>query len=261
MSPSTVRVPQPRRRTTAMRMLLVSAALVAVGGIDGPSSSHTAEAREATTADVVVVPISGAAQLSVASPAVRLDPPAPQPVVVAVADPPVPVVAPAPVVNRSTCRTNLPNAVMTIVIPDISYNCPVYAGGQSTIDAGAVTLVNDRGTSSLFATTPGGAGTLWIAAHRTSHGGAFAAVPSLVDGAVVTVSNGTVTAKYRIVGRVYVEVASNGRVINAAGVATEAATFDAVFRTDGGGGLAPRLLLQTCDGARFRWMIYADLIP
>jgi hypothetical protein len=27
-----------------------------------------------------------------------------------------------------------------------------------------------------------------------------------------------------------------------------------------GGNLAPRLLLQTCNGASDRWMIYADLV-
>ena len=40
----------------------------------------------------------------------------------------------APIVkpqNQSTCRDDLPGAVMTITMADISYRCPVYAGGQS----------------------------------------------------------------------------------------------------------------------------------
>jgi sortase (surface protein transpeptidase) len=176
---------------------------------------------------------------------------------------PVPAAAPAPVeaapANQSGCRTDMARSVMTIDMPDIGYSCPVYAGGQSTIDAGAVTLITDQGSSPLLATHPGDTGTLWIAAHRTSHGGAFAAVPDLADGAIITVSDGSRTASYRIVGRAYVE-ARNGMVVDASGQPTDAATLDSVLRTDRGGDLAPRLILQTCDGPVFRWMVYADLV-
>ena len=39
----------------------------------------------------------------------------------------VPTVTPS---NQSSCRGDLPGAVMTITMADIAYSCPVYAGGQ-----------------------------------------------------------------------------------------------------------------------------------
>jgi sortase (surface protein transpeptidase) len=148
---------------------------------------------------------------------------------------------------------------MTIAMPDISYTCSVYAGGQSVIDAGAATMITAQYSGLPLAVHPGDAGTLWITGHRVSHGGPFAALPDLPDGAVITVSDGTVTASYVIVGRSYVEI-RDGYAVDAAGQATETATSDAVLRPGGNADLAPRLLLQTCDTGDFRWMIYADLI-
>jgi hypothetical protein len=49
-------------------------------------------------------------------------------------------------------------------------------------------------------------------------------------------------------------------VIDATGRATNAATVEAIVRTDYGAGLAPRLVLQTCESPTTRWMIYADLV-
>jgi hypothetical protein len=49
-------------------------------------------------------------------------------------------------------------------------------------------------------------------------------------------------------------------VIDSTGRPTEAATLEALLRTDLGGNRAPRLLLQTCEGTTMRWMIYADLV-
>lgn len=164
-----------------------------------------------------------------------------------------------PIANRSTCRSDLSGSVMTISIPDIGYSCPVYAGGQSMLNSGAVTLITDEAITSVLADHPGGPGLLWIAGHRVSHGGAFAAVPDLAEGAIMTVSGGTSTASYRVVGRVYVGI-SNNRVIDAAGNATGAATLDSILRPDHGGNNAARLVLQTCDGEDHRWMIYADLV-
>jgi sortase (surface protein transpeptidase) len=184
--------------------------------------------------------------------------------VVAIADQPaeipetVEVADPAPT-NQSTCRGDLPGAVMTIAMPDIAYWCPVYAGGQSVIDAGVATMITSRESSFALAAGPGAPGTLWITGHRSSHGGPFAAVPDLADGAVITVSDPNGSASYVIVGRSYVEV-RDGLAVDASGRTTEAATLDAVLRPDRNAGLAPRLLLQTCDADSFRWMIYADLI-
>ncbi|MEP6660852.1 MAG: sortase, partial [Acidimicrobiales bacterium] len=143
----------------------------------------------------------------------------------------------APIVklqNQSTCRDDLPDAVMTITMADISYRCPVYAGGQSVIDTGAATLIADQGASPLLAVHPGDGGALWIAAHHSSHGGPFAEVPSLTDGAIITVSDGSRTVSYRVIGRIHVNV-RDGLVVDAAGEATDAATQDSVFRPDHGG--------------------------
>lgn len=212
----------------------------------------------ATTSGTIPVAIDAAADAARLMPAVRLHPPAPAPVVAPVA--PGPVTPAAPIAaNRSGCNTDPQGAVMSLTIPDISYQCPVYAGGQSQLDAGFVTLVTDAGPTAVLATSPGAAGTLWLAGHRTSHGGAFAQVPDLAVGALIVVSDGTVTATYRVVGRAYIEV-RNGSAVDASGHATADATLKAVIRPDMGGNLAPRLLLQTCNGAQDRWMIYADLV-
>ena len=243
--------------------------------IGAAESSSTAPASTSTTALADREPVVSAVETTVAVEA-AVEPTVAPPTEVAVETPVevasagpapaptwAPVSAPALVevaqVNQSGCRTDMPRSVMTIEMPDIGYSCPVYAGGQSTIDAGAVTLITDQGSSPLLATHPGDTGTLWIAAHRTSHGGAFAAVPDLADGAIITVSDGSRTASYRVVGRAYVE-ARNGMVVDASGQPTDAATLDSVLRTDRGADLAPRLILQTCDGPTFRWMVYADLI-
>jgi sortase (surface protein transpeptidase) len=200
--------------------------------------------------------VVGAPAGSSLAPAVRLDPPTPA--AIALPD----VVEPAvvtPVVNRSTCRSDLAGASMTITAPDISYSCPVYAGGQKMLNSGAVTQISDPAIASVLGAHPGGPGVLWFAAHRSSHGGAFAAVPSLADGALITVSDASHTATYRVVGRAYVAI-RNDRVVDDFGNATGAATLDSIIRPDHGGLGASRLLLQTCDGDDHRWMIYADLV-
>lgn len=146
------------------------------------------------------------------------------------------------------------------MIPDIAVTCLVHGGGQSTIDAGFVTLVTDAGVNPVLATGPGEPGTLWLAGHRTTHGAAFAQVPDLADGALITVSSGDVTVTYRVVGRSYVELRGD-RVIDAsAPEATAEATWASIIRDDFSGNLAPRLVLQTCEGESARWMIYADLV-
>jgi sortase (surface protein transpeptidase) len=166
--------------------------------------------------------------------------------------------APVAPVNVSTCRTDLGPPALIVTIPSLSYSCPVYTGGQATLNSGAVTSITDPSLTAVLADTPGAPGTLWLAGHRVSHGGAFAAVPSLADGALIVVSNATTTATYRVVGRIYVAV-DHDQVVDAVGNATGLATAQSVLRTDLGGDGAPRLVLQTCDGPNFRWMIYADL--
>ncbi len=242
-----------RRGGSASRLVVatIAAALAATAVSSIWSSSDVAVAatwRLEIQSSSVVGPLSGATL----SPAVRLDP----------VDPPAPITPPATVdvpVNRSTCRGDLVGPVLTITIPDISYTCPVYAGSQAMLNSGAVTLISDEAIRQVLADGPGAPGLLWLAGHRVSHGGAFAAVPNLADGAIITVSDGTVSASYRVVGRIYVEI-NNDRVVDASGHATGAATLDSIIRPDHGANGAARLLLQTCDGSNHRWMIYADLV-
>ncbi|MBI5090496.1 MAG: sortase, partial [Actinobacteria bacterium] len=217
----------PRFLAMAVGGLAIAAlaTTAAVGGASAAPASvgdTVATVRTGESTGPVVTEVTAVS--STLQPAVRLDAPDP-----------VPTSAPA-TANQSTCRTGVDEAAMQITIDDISYDCPVYAGGQSTIDAGFVTLVNDRGTNSLLAEQPGDAGTLWLAAHRTSHGGAFAAVPSLVDGALITITQGTSEWTYVVVDRAYVTV-SNGVVLDTYGRASHDATVDAIVRADQGGGL------------------------
>ena len=243
-------VSSPRTRSTSIRVL---ASAIGIGALASLGASwHVANADVhilRIQSKSVVGPLSGASL----APAVRIEAPMPTDA------PPVAQQLVPLAVNRSTCRRDLPNEVMTITIPDISYSCPVYAGGQSMLNSGAATLITDAEIKSVLADHPGGPGLLWIAGHRVSHGGAFADIPNLADGALVTVSDETNTATYRVVGRVYVAI-KNDRVVDVDGHATGEATLDSILRPDHGGNKAARLLLQTCDGETHRWMIYADLV-
>ena len=73
-------------------------------------------------------------------------------------------------------------------------------------EPGAVTLISDEAIKQVLADHPGAPGVLWLAGHRVSHGGAFAAVPDLAGGAIIAVDDGTLSASYRVVGRIYVEI-------------------------------------------------------
>ncbi|HQZ33425.1 MAG TPA: sortase [Ilumatobacteraceae bacterium] len=228
----------------AIMVALVVASHVDAGAATLPGSSAVSAAVAVPSRPTIQEAMAPASSASLA-PAVRVM---------------APVVAqPTAVANQSGCNTDVAGAVMSLTIPDISYECPVYTGGQAQIDAGFVTLVTAVGPNAVLATQPGAAGTLWLAAHRNSNGSAFADVPDLADGALVTVTAGGATATYRVVGRTYVEV-RNDQVVDAKGNPTALATWESIIRPDLSGNLAPRLVLQTCEGANFRWMIYADLV-
>jgi LPXTG-site transpeptidase (sortase) family protein len=258
---------------TALRALFATGAIVIGLAAAGAVSSPGVAAAQASSV-VVAAPTPAALTgsnteatmtISVAKgaallPALRLTAPAQTEAVApdaASASAPPTVTLPG-VVNKSNCLSDPATQVMRVVIPSISYDCPVYAGGQAQIDSGLVTLVTG-GADKRLATQPGDPGTIWLAAHRSVHGGAFSAVPSLADGALITVATGANIVTYRVVARAYVQV-RNGLVVDGNGQATEAATLDSVFRADRNPTNAPRLVLQTCDGANFRWMIYADLV-
>jgi sortase (surface protein transpeptidase) len=256
----------------AMALLFASGAIVIGLAISGQAAAQNVTSSGSATAttghtlgvaDVAANLADVAANVADATGllgAVRMNPPVAIPAAATetASVPALPAIA-VPPPNRSGCNPDPSEAVMSVVIPDISYNCPVYAGGQSLIDAGFVTLVTDAGAHPVLATRPGDPGTLWLAGHRTTHGGAFADVPALADGALITVESGDVVATYRVVGRAYVRV-RNGRVVDGSGNATSDATWESVIRADRSGNLAPRLVLQTCEGENYRWMIYADLV-
>jgi sortase (surface protein transpeptidase) len=233
-------------RTRVVAALLIATAVTSIASMWTTDHVAFADAHRFEILSSSLVGSSSPGK-STLSPAVRVDLPAPV------------AAAPAPMVNRSTCRHDLGGSVMTITIPDISYSCPVYAGGQAMLDSGAVTQISDEAIEPVLADQPGQPGVLWLAAHRVSHGGAFASVPDLADGALITVTEGTNTRTYKVVGRLYVTI-KNDRVVDASGQATGAATLDSIIRPDHGGQGASRLLLQTCDGDAHRWMIYADLV-
>ena len=236
------------RRGRKLRRIVLAGTILATG-LATFASTADAQPAPRSTGSITADEIAAGRAASATQRAVRLGTPAS----VATGLPPVPV-------NQSTCRRDLAGPAMTIVIPDISYVCPVYSGRQETLDAGAVTSITDPGDGGLLADRPGDPGTLWIAGHRTTHGGAFAAVPDLALGAMVTVSDGSGTASYRVVAKALVHI-SNDLVLDSTGRPSEAATLEAIARSDRGGNGEPRLLLQTCDGTTRMWMIYADLIP
>jgi sortase (surface protein transpeptidase) len=167
--------------------------------------------------------------------------------------------------NRSSCRQGLEGSTAVMVIPSIGYVCPVFRGGQRTIDSGAATWFTGWPDRSEQASVIGGPGTVWMAGHRTSHGAPFLEIPNIPDGADVTFFVGAETVTYRIVGRMMFTVDSAGFVLSDTDgdgdlEGSAQAGYRAIFRDDLGGGMAPRLVLQTCDGRDGRWILYADRV-
>jgi hypothetical protein len=89
-----------------------------------------------------------------------------------------------------------------VAIPAIGLDRKIVTGGQAQIDAGNVMLY----TAGDFAVGwPGEGGTVWLAAHRSTHGSSFAKIPDLPDGTVVEVSHHGVTTSYTITARQLVD--------------------------------------------------------
>lgn len=179
------------------------------------------------------------------APAVRF--PAPQP----------------PVVNNvSTCGHPY-GETATIIIPAISYNCPVYRGDQSTIDTGVVTwmdtLVGETvHCNTCWAEKAGAHGVLWIGAHHVSHGAPFLAVPNLHIGDIVIIEDSWGIATYRISSSAVYTVDAYGNVIHD-GVVDPYGGNRAIF----GPTLEPnvsKLVLMTCLTDNTRLMMYGELV-
>jgi LPXTG-site transpeptidase (sortase) family protein len=99
--------------------------------------------------------------------------------------PPVPAVGPLPAGTEAL-----------VTIASIGIERPVVAGGQSVIDQGMVAHYDAPGWEPPVAA--GAPGTYWLAAHRTTHGEPFAALPRLSIGAEIRVSAGSHTFVYTV---------------------------------------------------------------
>lgn len=82
-------------------------------------------------------------------------------------------------------------------IPAIGMDREVVTGGQPEIDAGNVVLCTNCGRSVGW---PGSGQTVWIAAHRSSHGASFAKVPDLSVGDVIEVVHDGISRSYTVTG-------------------------------------------------------------
>ena len=83
-----------------------------------------------------------------------------------------------------------PSGRHTLTMPSVGFDSrDIYKGGQETIDSGAVTAVTGwAGTSSCL---PPSTCTVWLAAHRTTHGSTFGPVEHLSVGDIVTIGQTT----------------------------------------------------------------------
>lgn len=135
-----------------------------------------------------------------------------------------------------------PSGAEAIVrVSSVGIDLPVIGGGQSVIDEGRVAHYTAQGWEP--AVPPGAPGTYWLAAHRTTHGGPFAALPDIVVGAQVEVSTKD---------RTYVYTVTSIRV-------TDLWPGDeAVYGTDP---TASTILLQTCIDSTHRLLVRGMLTP
>ncbi len=136
-----------------------------------------------------------------------------------------------------------PGAVARISMAAIGLDLPVYRGSQSTIDLGVATLFDDGPGGWSAPVALGGRGTVWIAAHHTSHGAPFRLVDRMAVGDRISVrdANGAVYT-YQVVDR---------RIVGTA------VTPGAIYGDDPS---AHRLVVQTSMGASHRLLLTASLI-
>jgi sortase (surface protein transpeptidase) len=126
-----------------------------------------------------------------------------------------------------------------LTIPSIGLVRSVVAGGQSTINLGAVTHYWSPDWRPRVG--PGQAGTYWLAAHRFTHGAPFGRLPSLAIGAEVRVTSGGTTYVYTVTSREMVGIS---------------VSYGTVY---GSNRSTPRILLQTCEGNETRLLVHGVL--
>lgn len=195
-------------------------------GYPGPSATTTAAAPGsvvAATASAPVLTNVDAAAVTKAAPVV-----APT---TTTAPPPPPAPAATPIVE--------PGAEAHVSIPDLGIELPVIGGGQAVIDDGDVAHYSAEGW--LAPIPAGDAGTYWLAAHQSTHGGPFAALPEIAVGDEVSVTTPTATFTYTVTSMEVVE---------------RDAGFGPVYGPDPS---ARVILLQTCLDSTRRLLVHGTL--
>jgi sortase family protein len=89
-----------------------------------------------------------------------------------------------------------------LTIPAIGLSHLVVVGDQQQIDGGNVV---NYGHDSAGGCWPGGDCTVWLAGHRTSHGGVFGKVPQLAPGDELTLQYGGSTFGYVVTDSSFVD--------------------------------------------------------
>jgi LPXTG-site transpeptidase (sortase) family protein len=155
----------------------------------------------------------------------------------------------APITAPTRVAAAAPGATFPIVagseavvtIPSIGIRLPVFLGGQATIDRGLVTHYEGSGWRPPV---PAGAGgTYWLAAHHSTHGSPFAALPNIRAGAVVIIDVvGGPEIRYQVTGSEVVGTSASDMTVYGADPTT------------------PRILLQTCEGGDYRLLVHGVLI-
>lgn len=123
-----------------------------------------------------------------------------------------------------------------ISIPAIGLDRGIVTGCQPQIDAGNVVLATGCGYSDIG--WPG-QGTVWLAAHRTTHGSTFNGIPSLVAGDIVTVTHAGQPTSFQ--------------VVDARAVSRANPPSDAIHNSHD-------LVLQTSWYDGTVWLVYGDAI-
>lgn len=123
-----------------------------------------------------------------------------------------------------------------ISIPTLGLDRAIVTGCQPQIDAGNVVLATGCGYSDIG--WPG-EGTVWLAAHRTTHGSTFNGIPSLAAGDIVTVTHAGRSTSYQ--------------VVDARTVSRSNPPSDAIHNSHD-------LVLQTSWYDGTVWLVYGDVI-
>jgi LPXTG-site transpeptidase (sortase) family protein len=157
-------------------------------------------------------------------------------------DPRAPLTTAAPVAVASTePAAVLPaGAEAMLSVPSLGIDLPIVAGGQSVIEQGVVAHYIAPGWERPVAA--GAAGTYWLAAHHTTHGGPFRTLPDLAVGAEVRVTTSAHTFVYTVTSTEVVGLWPGD---------------DAVYGTDP---TASVILLQTCVDNTLRVLVHGTLI-